>query len=84
MSMDAFPTGRREEGDGKMSGEERTDKTDQQSSIKLHRNGKGEWAMEVKIYEDDAIGAMAKLERYVRIAKDRIAAEIADEKGVGK
>ena len=55
------------------------EKTDQQSSIKISRNAKGDYAWECKVYADDGTEAMMKLERYVKIAKDRVAAEVAAE-----
>lgn len=55
------------------------DKTDQQSSITIKRNARGEYAFEVKVYEDDATSAGHKLAHYVKVTKAQIAAEIAAE-----
>jgi len=55
------------------------EKTDQQSSIKISRNAKGDYAWECKVYEDDAVDCDMKLKAYTRIAKDRVAAEVAAE-----
>jgi len=59
--------------------DEKNEKTDQQSSIKISRNAKGDYAWECKVYEDDPTSCDLKLKAFTRIAKDRVAAEVAAE-----
>ena len=44
-----------------------------QSSIKITRNAKGEMTWEVKVYEDDTVSMAVKLDKYLEIAKARVA-----------
>ena len=60
-------------------GEKLEAKTDQQSSIKVSRNAKGDYAFEVKVYHDDAAEVLRKLSEYVAGVKERIAEEIVEE-----
>jgi hypothetical protein len=46
--------------------------TEQQSSIKITQNAKGEKAFEVKVYADDPERMIAQLDCYLEIAKARI------------
>lgn len=51
--------------------------TNQQNSIELSKNAKGEWASKVKVYQDDPEIAASDLERYL----DVVDKEIAKRKG---
>ncbi|MDD5010217.1 MAG: hypothetical protein PHC68_17670 [Syntrophorhabdaceae bacterium] len=56
--------------DGKVVSEEIS--TEQQSSIKITRNAKGEQTYEVKVYCDDPKELNDKLETFLKIAKEKI------------
>lgn len=43
--------------------------TEQQSSIKVAKNGKGEFSYEVKVYEDDPVTMDKRLGRYKEMAE---------------
>ena len=58
---------------------DKEERTDSQSSIKISRNAKGDYAYETKIYADDPIEADVKIERYMVIAEGAIAKAIARE-----
>ena len=58
---------------------EKGDKTDQQSSIKVSRNAKGDFAWEVKVYADNAVEVEMKLTRYIAIAGGAVGARLAVE-----
>lgn len=58
---------------------DKQDKTDQQSSIKMSRNAKGDYAYEVKVYDDTPTDCEAKLRRYLGIAEGAVAEAIVRE-----
>jgi len=62
---------------------EKGDRLDQQSSIKISRNAKGDFAWEVKVYHDNPVEVEMKLTRYIAIAGGAVGARLAVEGRAG-
>jgi len=56
--------------DGNVVGTEIT--TEQQNSVKITQNAKGEKTYEVKVYHDDPVEMSRLLDKFLEIAKSRI------------